>query len=61
MKTLVAILITALLSSCAAEYQSPRTGIKYSFNVPVEAFLNRLPASVKITPPPTAVPVTPEK
>lgn len=60
MKYLAIILIAAALSSCAAEYTSPNTGIKYSFNVPIEAVLNRLPANVQASPP-SAIPVTPEK
>lgn len=36
--TVVWITGWTMLVSCAAEYQSPRTGIKYQFNVPLEAF-----------------------
>lgn len=45
--TLIWLTSWTLLGSCAAEYQSPRTGIKYQFNVPLEAFGIYLP---KVTP-----------
>lgn len=40
--TLVWIVSWTLIASCSAEYQSPRTGIKYRFEIPVEAFEKHL-------------------
>lgn len=37
MKSLIILTVAALLASCSASYDSPRTGIKYRLEVPLSA------------------------
>lgn len=46
--TMIWIFGWAGLVSCSAEYVSPHTGIKYRFDVPLEAFTKQLP--IQVTP-----------
>lgn len=47
MKSLIILTVAALLASCSASYDSPRTGIRYKFEVPFSAVEHYISPSTK--------------
>jgi hypothetical protein len=47
MKPLIILTVAAILASCSASYDSPRTGFKYRVEVPLSAVERYFPPSTK--------------
>ena len=50
MKSLIILTFAALLASCTASYDSPRTGIKYRVEVPFSAIEKYVTPPIRISP-----------
>lgn len=50
MKSLIILTVAALLASCTASYDSPRTGIKYRVEVPFSAVEKFVKPPIQVTP-----------
>lgn len=49
MRYLATLLLTAVLASCTASYDSPRTGIKYRVEVPFSAVEKFVKPPIQVT------------
>lgn len=50
MRYLATLILTAVLASCTASYDSPRTGIKYRVEVPFSAVEKFVKPPIQVTP-----------